>query len=171
MSNPDEIRAQIEQTRGNLSNDVNALADTVTPSHIAKRQTDKVRGAVFGAKDKVMGSASHASSGISSATDTVTSAPAQLEARTAGNPLAAGLIAFGVGWLAGSLLPSSSVEQQAAAKVKTAATPLAADAAKEVADHLKEPAQDALEAVKSSATDAAATIKDEGASAVQDVQH
>ena len=40
---PDAIRANIEATRRNLSGDVDALADKVTPSKIAQRQTRKVK--------------------------------------------------------------------------------------------------------------------------------
>lgn len=134
---PDEIRAQIERTRGNLSSDVNTLADSVNPSQVAKRQVSKAKGAVFGVKDKVMGVASNATSSVSdtgsSMSDAVTGVPQKLGTQTSGNPLAAGLIAFGVGALLGSLLPASSAEQKAATKVKDTVTPIATDAAKEVA--------------------------------------
>ena len=102
--------------------------------------------------------------------DAVTGAPGQVRAGAAGNPLAAGLIAFGVGLLAGSLLPASTAEQRAATKIKDTATPLISDAAGEVADHLKEPAQQALESVKDTATDAVAPIKDESTSAAADLK-
>src|ERR1700710_131464 len=145
---PDEIRAQIKQTRSNLSTDVNTLADTVSPSHVAKRQVRKVKGAVFGAKDKVMGAASNATSSVSDSGNTmsgaVTGVPQKLGSQTSGNPLAAGLIAFGVGALIGSLLPASMAEQKAATTVKDTVTPIVSDAVKEVADHLKEPAQEAV---------------------------
>lgn len=173
-SDPDQIREQIERTRADLSSNVNTLADTVNPAHAAKRQVGKVKGAVVGVKDKVMGSAADAGSSLSAAqssmTDAVSQSPDQLRARTAGNPLAAGLIAFGVGWLAGSLLPATGAEQQAATKVKETAAPAIGDAAKEVADHLKDPAQQAVDSVKETAADAASTVKDEGASAARDVK-
>ncbi len=162
-NDPDELRAEIERTRSGLSDDVNALADSVNPAHVASRQVDKVKGAVFGVKDKVMGG-----SDDSSASGPGTAEKVSAQAR--GNPLAAGLIAFGVGLLAGSLLPASAAEQQAAAKVKDAATPVLSDAAKEVSANLKEPAQQAVAAVKDSATDAVGTVKDEGTSAAQDVK-
>jgi hypothetical protein len=171
-NDPDEIRAEIERTRAGLSEDVNALADSVNPAHVAGRQVDKVKGAVFGVKDKVMGGmdSSGSDSKLGSAQSAVTGAPAQLGAQARGNPLAAGLIAFGVGALVSSLLPASVAEQQAATKVKQAATPVLSDAAKEVSGNLKEPAQQAVEAVKGSATDAAGTVKDEGTSAAADVK-
>lgn len=205
-NDPDEIRAEIERTRSDLSENVNALAESVNPAHVASRQVDKVKGAVAGAKDKVMGSGAGAkdkvmgtgadvkdkvmSTGLlgggddsgspsmrdsaeaklGSAQSAVAGAPGQLSAQARGNPMAAGLIAFGVGLLAGSLLPTSGAEQQAAVKVKDAATPMLSDAAKEVSGSLKEPAQQAVEAVKGTATDAASTVKDEGTSAAADVK-
>jgi hypothetical protein len=173
-TDPDQIRSDIERTRAELSHNVNTLADSVNPSSVAKRQTDKVKGAVSGARDKVMGAASNATSGASSAqstlTDAVSGAPSQARAKTTGNPLAAGLIAFGVGWLTASLMPASNAEQQAAGKIKEAATPILTDSAKDVASNLKEPAQQALTSVKDTATDAASTVKDEGTTAAQDLK-
>src|SRR5919199_3012292 len=55
-NDPDQIRADIERTRQNLSSDVNALADEVNPKNIAQRQVDKVTSKVGGLKDRVMGS-------------------------------------------------------------------------------------------------------------------
>jgi hypothetical protein len=182
--NPDVIRADIEATRARLGTNVDAVADKVTPSHIVQRQTDKVRDAVFGAKEKVMGAADHTAGNVHSATGTagahlgdagaaIGDAPAQVKAKTQGNPLAAGLIAFGAGLLVSSLLPASRVEQQAAENIKDTAQPLVddlTDTAKEVAGNLKEPAQQAMEEVKSTAADAAATVKDDATSAVDDVK-
>ena len=173
-NDPDEIRAEIERTRMDLSDNVNALADTVNPAHVAKRQADKVKGAVLGTKDKVvssvMGGASSAADSAHAAGDAVTNAPSRLTQQASGAPLAAGLIAFGLGLLGGSLLPASSAEKQAADKVKHAATPVLSDAAKDVASNLQQPAQHAVDAVKHTATDAVETVKDESASAAHDVK-
>src|SRR6476661_7935956 len=136
-SDPDQIREQIEHTRTSLSEDVNTLADTVNPAHVAKRKAASARSAVRGVKDKVMGTASQSVSSTTaaagekasavqekiSAQDTMSAAPAQLRRQAAGNPLAVGLIAVGVGWLVGSLLPASSAEERAAEKIKESATP------------------------------------------------
>jgi hypothetical protein len=59
-NDPDEIRADIERTRAELSDDVDALADTANPKNIAKRQATRVKEAVVGVKEHVMGSASDA---------------------------------------------------------------------------------------------------------------
>jgi gas vesicle protein len=204
--NPDAIRADIEATRARLGTNVDAVADKVTPSNIVHRQTDKVRDAVTGVKEKIMGAADHAttkvhdttatgtghttnamhtagdnlhqagdavSAKLSDAGQAVSNAPDQVKAKTAGNPLAAGLIAFGAGMLLSSLIPASEKEREAADQLKTAAQPLATqvtDAAKTMAQDLKEPAQEAMDNVKATATDAAHNVKTEGQNAATDVK-
>jgi gas vesicle protein len=178
MSNdPEQIRREIEHTRSELSDNVNALGDKVNPGSIAKRQVGRVRGAATSVKDAVMGSAADAAdTGQQVATtmgDAVSNAPNAVARKAQGSPIAAGLIAFGAGLLVSSLLPASRVEQQAAEKVKDTAQPMIddlTDTAKEVAGNLEEPAQRALEEVKSTASDAAATVKDEAASAADDIK-
>lgn len=204
--NPDVIRADIEATRARLGTNVDAVADKVTPSNIVHRQTDKVRDAVTGVKEKIMGAADTATTKVHDTTTTgtghttnamhsagdslhqasdtvsaklsdagqaVSHTPDQVKAKTAGNPLAAGLIAFGAGLLVSSLIPPSQKEREAADQLKTAAQPLATqvtDAAKTMAQDLKEPAQEAMENVKATATDAAQNVKTEGQQAATDVK-
>ena len=102
--------------------------------------------------------------------DKVSAAPGQLRSQASGNPLAVGLIAVGVGWLLGSLLPASSAEEQAAVKVKEVATPVVTSAAREAAANLQGPAQDAAQSVKDRAADAATTVREEAASSVSDLK-
>jgi gas vesicle protein len=204
--NPDVIRADIEATRARLGTNVDAVADKVTPSNIVHRQTDKMKDAVTGVKEKIMGAADTAtthvhntanagtghttnamhsagdslhqaqdtvSATLSDAGQAVSAAPDQVKAKTAGNPLAAGLIAFGAGMLVSSLIPASQKEREAADQLKTAAQPLATqvtDAAKTMAQDLKEPAQEAMDNVKATATDAAQNVKTEGQHAATDVK-
>jgi len=186
--NPDAIRADIEATRARLGTNVDAVADKVTPSNIVHRQTDKVRDAVFGVKEKVMGAAEHTthttSGGLHQATDAagnalhdageaIADAPHQVKTKTQGNPLAAGLIAFGAGLLVSSLIPPSEKEREAADALKTAAEPVTTqltEAAKDMAQGWKEPAQDAMENVKATATDAAQHVKEESQTAATDVK-
>ncbi len=165
--NPEVIRADIEATRARLGTNVDAVADKVTPSQIAQRQTDKVKDAVFGAKEKVRGATDHVTG------TALSEAPHRLASRTEGSPLAAGLIAFGAGLLAASLFPASHKEREAAESLKTAAEPLTAElseAAGTVAEGLKEPARDAMENVKASAVDATEHAKAEGQQAAAEVK-
>ncbi len=178
MSNdPEQIRRDIERTRTELSENVNALGDKVNPGSIAKRQVGRVRGAATSVKDAVMGGASDAAdTGQQVATtmgDAVSNAPNAVARKAQGSPIAAGLIAFGAGLLVSSMLPASRAEKQAAQAVKETAQSLVddlADTAKEMAGNLQEPAQQALEEVKATATDATDTVREEAASAAADVQ-
>ena len=181
---PDVIRADIERTRSELSRDVNALGESVTPGHMARKGADKVKDRAAGLKDQNMGSASDAghatsdsaSSLASSVGDTAHGAASTVKRQARGNPLAAGLVALGAGWLLGSLLPASSKETEMAEAVKDRAAPVLDEAqstvkqmAQEGAEHLKEPAQEAVQTVKDHAQDSVQTVKQEGQSAAQDV--
>lgn len=189
MSTPDEIRAEIERTRGELGSDVDALADKVSPSAIAHRQTEKVKTRFQNARESVMGAADSARSSVSGsasgATDSAKDAAHQGVQKVKGNPLAVGLIAFGAGWLASSLIPTSDKEEELAGELKDKAAPLVekakeqakdasaplVDAAKEHAQDLKGTAQDAAQTVKDEAQGAASDVKDHAQSSADDVRN
>lgn len=211
-NNPDEIRAEIERTRYELGQDVDALAEKVSPTKAVSRQTNRVKDGLVNVKENIMGSPDHhrhepsmgdrahamaddARASMHGAADqargymdqagdrvsgwaddaqhAVQQAPAQLRGRTAGNPLAAGLIAFGAGLLASSLIPASRVEQRAAEGLKEQAAPLV-DEAKQVAQQLREDiepaAREAAEHVKDSASEAVDHVKADGADKAQDLK-
>ena len=224
-TDPDQIRSEIDQTQRELSADMDALTEKLSPQRIVERRVQRGRLAMTNVKDKIMGSTSDAyqtagsatsgtgqavsdrassardtasgvassardtASGVassardtasdvaSSAADTVRSAPETVRRRAQGNPLAAGLIAFGAGWLLSSLLPASEPEQQVATQVKDFATekgrPVARElgqAGQQAAGELRESAQYRAEAVKQTAADAASTVKGETQAAASDVK-
>ncbi|WIY06543.1 DUF3618 domain-containing protein [Amycolatopsis mongoliensis] len=188
MTEPDRIRREIEGTQRNLSTDVNALTEKVSPGRIMERRVGRLRTAFGSAKDRVMGTASDQASTagdkvgsvastaqdkVSAAAGTVSDAPESIRRGTRGNPLAAGLIAFGAGWLVSSLLPASEPERKLAGQATDLAreqlAPVAQHAAEELKDNLREPAQQAVESVKSEAAGSASTVKDEARSATGDV--
>ena len=208
-TDPDQIRSEIDQTQRELSADVDALTEKISPQRIVERRVRRSRTAMTNVKDKIMGSTSDAyqtagsaTSGVgdrvgarasaardtvagtassavdaaSSAVDTVRSAPDTARRGTQGNPLAAGLIAFGAGWLLSALLPASEPEQRVASQVKDFATeqgrPMAeqlGQAGQQAAHELKESAQQRAEAVRETAADAASTVTGEAQSAASDV--
>ncbi|MFC7487942.1 DUF3618 domain-containing protein [Knoellia sp. CPCC 206453] len=175
-NNPDEIRREIEDTRGRLSSDVNALSETVRPSNVARRQVDKVAGVATSAKDRVMGTADDFRSSGSDAASSVGQVPGaaaeKTRRKTQGNPLAAGLVALGAGWLVGSMLPASEKEKQAAVTLKDKAQPLVDEVksvAQDTAQELKEPATQAAQSVKETAVDAKDNVTQEGRSTAGDV--
>ena len=235
------LRAEIDQTRENLTRDVDLLAEKTSPSKIVERRVERTKRGITGLKDKVMGgmpgsdnndygygttyggsesgghgffgnATSTVSDGVSSAAGTVTSAAGSakdsvtgavsnatssvgdaassvgdaatgavgtVREQAEGNPFAAGLVAFGVGWLVSSLMPVSDAEQRAARRaveqaktspvvdqVKTAAQGVAQD----VGHHMQEQATEAAQQVKEKAQDATSTVKDEAQGAAQDVK-
>jgi Protein of unknown function (DUF3618) len=195
----DQLRREIEQTRRELGTDVDALTDKVSPRRVVERRVDRARDAVSGMKEKVMGTTSDAGSGMSGAAssvqDTMSGAASSVQSAASsvgdtavetahkarrqaeGNPLAAGLVAFGLGWLVSSLLPPSQKERELAQQVKDQAQPAvqavgqqAGQALSEVKDNLQQPAQQAVQSVKETATDAADTVKQDARSAAGDVK-
>ena len=202
-NDPEAIRRQIEQTQRELSYDVDALNEKVNPSRVMDRRVSAAKGRVSRDKDRVMGSAHDTRAAAQyrtqnaagtvqdkaqgaaetvqdaaqQAAHAVQQAPDTIVRQTQGNPLAAGLIAFGVGWLVSSLLPASERERQLAEQAESAVrehkdTLLqpAKEAAQEIREELQPAAQQAVQEVKSTAQDAAQTVKQEGQSAAQDVQ-
>ncbi len=138
---------------------------------------ETARSASANVSDAASSAASTISDTASSAAAAVQDAPQAVRRQTQGNPLAAGVIAFGAGWLISSLLPASRQEQQVAQQATEKAGELgrpvaeaAKQAATEVKDNLQEPAQQAVESVKSTASDAGRTVAEEGRSAAEDAQ-
>jgi ElaB/YqjD/DUF883 family membrane-anchored ribosome-binding protein len=201
-NDPDEIRADIQRTRATLSNDVDELTESVKPQSVARRQVDKVKDAVGSIKDRVMGSdeddyssstvrdkASAAQEAVTNrayaAKDTVTDttyaasqavkeAPTAVKHKTQGNPLAAGVIAFGLGMLVSSLIPSSENERQAVSQLQDNLEPVkekASEVARDMGESLKPAAQEAAESVKSKAQEGVENVRQEGQTAAQDLKN
>jgi hypothetical protein len=209
---PDQIRRDIERTQADLSSDVNAFADKVSPGRIVERRVDRAKATAGRVKDTIMGSDPRASAQhtgrhvadtvtgtastaagtvsdvastaagtvsdvASTAAQTVQEAPRVVRRQARGNPLAAGLIAFGAGWLISSLLPATRREQELAEQVKDHAGELtqpladaAGQAVGEVRGNLTEPVQQAVDQVRSTATEAGQTVAEESRSAAEQVK-
>ena len=177
MSNTEQIRADIEVTRDELGRDVDALADKVTPSKVMERQKTRLRRAVDDVKGRIMGVAEDVGDSVSSATDSAAHGNGDLPGAAArkvqGAPLAVGLAALALGWVAASLAPPTDAERRIARSLRDAAQPLvdsAAESARELAAGLEQPARDAMEQVKASAEDAAHEVKEEARVATDHVK-
>jgi uncharacterized protein DUF3618 len=198
MSSPEQIQRQIEGTRQSLSADVDRLTEKVSPGRVVSRRVDRVKTSATTLKERVMGSmpdtdnlrsaGSTAGSGVSSATGAVSgaassvgeavsglgsaaaSAPQAVRQQAQGNPLAAGLVAFGVGMLVSSLAPASQKEQELAAQVEDKARGPLQEKAQEVASELQGSAQESAQQIKEVATQAASDTADQARSAAEDVK-
>lgn len=187
QSTEEQLTADIEGTRDDLSRNLDALNEKVNPSRVIERRKEATRSKFRGVKDKVMGStpssstgedlASKAGSAKESVSGSAQGAVATLGDKAEGNPLAAGLIAFGAGWLVSSIIPASQKESEAAARVVEAAKehgqPVideAKSAGQDVGANLKEKATEAEQEVASSAQDSADSVKQEGQSSAATVK-
>ena len=190
----EQLTRDIEARRAELSRDLDALTDKVSPSQIVERRKEATRSKFRSMRDKVMGTAHDTSQGVVSAgsnaggtvsgaaagaTDAITtsaqSAKSNLEGQTEGNPLAAGVIAFGAGWLVSSLMPASEKETQAAQQLVGAAKEStlveeARSVGQEMSQNLKESAAEAAQEVKDTAQESAETVKQEGRSSADSVK-
>ncbi|MBI4943440.1 MAG: DUF3618 domain-containing protein [Actinobacteria bacterium] len=226
------LRREIDRTRGDLTRDVDMIAEKTSPSRIVERRVERTRQGLTGLKDRIMGHSDDAPGrdgdpygagyygagysgggryeypgdpgapggddgpgvadrlrgGVGSARESVGSAKAGLSDATStmthrardqaeGNPLAAGLVAFGIGWLVSSVLPASQAETRAARQAQDAARshggPIAEQAkqaASEIGENLKGTAQEAVDQVKGHAQEAAQQVRDDGMSAAQTVR-
>ena len=192
MSNPDQVEREIAATRDSLSGNVDRLNDKVSPSKVAGRRIDKFKNSAGSIKEKVMGYADNSDGSNTEAlgsaapavqdktgaaaakiSDATGSAPQAVRDHTQGNPLAAGLIAFGAGWLLSALVPVSDVEQHAAKRIEDNAggvlEPLK-ESAQEVAGNLEQPLKDSGDKLKSTGQDAASKTSDHAKSAASDVR-
>lgn len=157
----DELRRQIEATRGGLTDTLDAIGDRVSPGRVIERRKNRMVLGVQSVRDRVMGQAAGARDSVAgttgSAVDTVKDAPELMRQQTQGSPVAAGAVAFGIGFLVAAILPSTRPEQQATEALLDKAEPLKdelASVGRDVAEHVKGVAQEGVAEVSSTATDA-----------------
>jgi gas vesicle protein len=184
----DELKSDLERQREALGEDLEAVGDRVSPGRMVERRRAALRQGFGRVRDKVMGTADSARGGMSDAAgtasqrageategvkDRMAAAPQAVGSATEGNPLAAGLIAFGAGLLTASLVPPTQRERRAAEQLKPMLDDVkdeAKTAAQDAAEHLRPEAEDAVAQVREQATSAAETVKDEAGSASEQVK-
>jgi hypothetical protein len=168
----EELSSDIARTREDLTRDVDALQDKVSPSAIMERRKTAVRHRWSSMKDKVMGSGAtvtgHGESALHGVSGAASDAGSAIENRVEGSPLAAGLVAFGAGLVVAGLVPASKVEAQGAQRLKDVAQehaqPVMDEArsvAQDMGEQLKDKASQAADEVRSSAKTSAERVKDE----------
>ncbi len=179
----DQIRQDIHATRARMDQTLNHLEDRVSPRRITQRQGEQLRSRWSNAKEIVMGSPDRPSTtdrakgtvreGTQQAAETVQAAPDAARRRTGGNPLAAGLVAFGAGLLAASLLPRTRAEEEVASELTHRLEPLREEAAavgKGLAEDVRDSAQQGMEQTRQAATEAAETVRSDAEEAAQHVR-
>jgi len=141
---PDRIRREIEQTRADMGDTVDALG---YKTDVKARARDRV----VGVKDRVVGATPD--------TSDVKHQARRAKSVAEENPLGLAVGAVAVGFLAGMLIPSTRVEDEKLGPV-----------ADDVKDRAKETGQEALERGKQVAQDAAQTAQESGREHAQELK-
>ena len=84
-SDPEVIRRQIEETRNNLSYDVDALNEKVNPTRVVDRRVGRAKSSVSGLKDRVFGSAQETRSHVGGTTSNIAGNVQGTASNVAGN--------------------------------------------------------------------------------------
>jgi Protein of unknown function (DUF3618) len=157
----DELRRDIAETRSDLGNTLDAIGDRISPARMVERRKNRTMRALAGLRDRVMGSpvgptavAERAGDVAAAAVETTRQAPEAVRHGTEGNPLVAGFLAMGAGFLIATVIPPSGKERELGADLRERAQPLVdelTEAGKSTADHLKEPLRHAADEVASTA--------------------
>ena len=141
---PSDIRAEIEETRARVGDEVDALSyKTDVPARVGDYVDDKkqaVKDKATGVKDAITGTASRAvPSGdkVGFVKDTAER-----------NPLGLAIGAAALGFVAGLLIPSTRVENERMGELSDRVVDAAKETANDAVEHGKQVAQEAGETVK-----------------------
>jgi hypothetical protein len=163
-----EVRADIEDTRRDMSETIDAIADRTSPRRIVGRRRERMAEGWRSVRHRVMGKAEGARESAGNATETVTEGarrmPDKVMEQTQGNPVAAGVIAFGAGLLAASLIPASEPEKRLGGTLREQAGPVQEhlkQAGKQVAEDVRQTAGEGAEAVKQRAAEGASNVRED----------
>jgi hypothetical protein len=131
MGTSDQARHAASDKAGTVQDKASSAMSTVQ---------DKASSAAGTVSDKASSAAGTLSDKASDVADSVRSAPQAVAQQTQGNPIAAGIIAFGVGMLAATLIPVTDAERRAGQQLKDNAGDLT-DKVKDVASEVKDDVQ------------------------------
>jgi ElaB/YqjD/DUF883 family membrane-anchored ribosome-binding protein len=151
---PDRLRREIEQTRAEMGDTVEALSYKANVKARAKDNINDKKESVMGvaqsAKERLVGAGQTVGDKTPDA-DEVKHQARRAKSVAQENPLGLAVGALAVGFLAGMLLPATRVEDEKLGGVSD-----------DVVDRIKETGQEALERGKQVAQDAAETAKASG---------
>jgi hypothetical protein len=187
----DQLRWQADAERARMGETLEAIGDRLSPERMMERRKAavmirmrRIRESVMGSPDydepatqnvreRASGMASAAGDTARSAADRIQHAPDALAEQTRGNPLAAGLIAFGAGMLVATAFPRTRAEQRvvdsAAPGLETAKQELR-EGGRQLAAGAKEHAQEAAQHVSDTATQATHEVADHAKTSAEKVK-
>jgi gas vesicle protein len=142
---PDRIRAEIEQTRAEMSETVDALGYKADVKTRAKEK-------IVGVKDKVAGATPDGGE-VSQRARRASSVAQQ-------NPLGLAIGAVAIGFVAGMLIPSTRVEDEKLGEASDSVVEKVKETGSEALEHGKQVAQDAAQTAKESGQEHAQQVKE-----------
>lgn len=164
--------AGIRQRWDDVSSTISGMSGLTSSGTTAGRTNPMV-----GSGSKIRGQAQElsgrAGDAVSSVGDQTRGAAPALRERTEHNPMAAGLVALGAGFLAAALLPPSERERQAAQRLRQELEPLRQQASvvgREMAGELQQVAETGVDQLKERATEAVEQVKQETQSSARQVK-
>jgi hypothetical protein len=178
----EQLMSDIRATRERMDSTLDEARDHLDPHRAWERREPRLRSKLQDMTNTVMGVADDTAD---RAGDGAIAVKDRFVQGTEGNPLAAGLVAFGAGLLAGSVLPSSRTERRAIAEVQQQVEEpvrqAVTESAREIRDRVGEQANQGMEQTQRSAaqagqnvagkaSSAADHLRDEAASAAADVR-
>jgi Protein of unknown function (DUF3618) len=152
---PDRIRAEIEQTRADMTDTVDALG---YKADVPSRAKEKI----VGVKDKVAGGTPD--------TEQVKRKARQGANMAQENPLGLAIGSVAVGFIAGMLIPSTRVEDEKLGEASDTVIEKVKETGQEALEHGKQVAQDAAQTAKESGQEHAQQVKDSAQQSAQDVK-
>lgn len=177
---PEQIEKDIERTREDLRQNVDALQEKLSPTHAAKRGAARLGESVSQARDTLMGTAEDvkgsAEDQMTKAQESVSGVSEKISSGARGNPIAVGLGAFAIGWLVSSLIPATKTERRAAESLRdsdmaAAAVQPVADTARAVVENTEEKAKEAAREVGREAQSAVSSVTDSVGSKVSEASN
>jgi gas vesicle protein len=150
---PDRIRAEIEHTRAEMTDTVDALGHK---ANVPSRAKEKI----VGVKDKLTGSTPD--------TDQVKHQARRGATIAQQNPLGLAIGSVAVGFIAGMLIPSTRVEDEKLGEASDTMIEQAKQTGQEALEHGKQVAQDAAQTAKHSGQEHAQQAKDSAQQTAQE---
>lgn len=159
---PSTIRREIEETRAEMGDTVEALGYKADVKSRAKEnvqgKVDSVKDTLTGARDSVIGSTQSAAGSVSDATPDAEQMKVQAKKAygvAQENPLGLAVGAVAVGFLAGMLIPETKVEHEKLGPVADQVKGQVQETAQEALEHGKQVAQETAQAATQAAKETA----------------
>jgi ElaB/YqjD/DUF883 family membrane-anchored ribosome-binding protein len=174
---PDRIPAEIEQTRAEMSETVDALGYKADVKTRAKEnlqdKKESAKESIVGVKDKIVGAGDSVTGTVSDRTpdsDQVKHKARRARSVAQQNPLGLAIGSVAVGFLAGTLIPSTHVEDEKIGPIADDVKEKVRETGQEAFEHGKQVAQDATETAKESGQQHAREVKESAQQSARDVK-